>query len=108
MNSPKEYVRTDEHGVKRVSNTRVMLDSILAGFHQGHSPESIQQQYPSLSLEEVYGTITYYLANQSEVNEYLQRQQRIWQQERERAAQRESSVLQRMRGLKKEGVSTES
>ena len=40
-----------------------MLDSVVAAFHQGHSAETIAQQYPALSLEEIYGAITYYLAN---------------------------------------------
>jgi len=47
----------DETGVYRIGNTRVMLDSVLAGFQQGHSAETIRQQYPALSLEEVYGSI---------------------------------------------------
>lgn len=55
----EEYVREDDHGVLRVGTTRVMLDSLLAGFQQGYSPETIQQQFPSLSLEEIYGAITY-------------------------------------------------
>ena len=47
------YVRKDDHGVLRVGETRVMLDSVVAGFHQGHSAETIAQQYPALTLEEV-------------------------------------------------------
>jgi uncharacterized protein (DUF433 family) len=53
MNEEKRYVRVDEHGAMRIGNSRVMLDSIVAGFEQGHSPETLQQQYPALSLEEV-------------------------------------------------------
>jgi uncharacterized protein (DUF433 family) len=59
MSEEKSYVRVDEHGVLRVSDTRVMLDSVIAAFQQGHSPETIRQQYPALSLEEVYGSITH-------------------------------------------------
>jgi hypothetical protein len=54
----KQYVRVDEQGVMRVGTTRVMLDALVAGFEQGHAPETIQQQFPALSLEEVYGAIT--------------------------------------------------
>ena len=67
MNEERQYVRVDEPGVMRIGNSRVMLDSIVAGFEQGHSPETLQQQYPTLSLEEVYGAITYYLAHPDEV-----------------------------------------
>ena len=57
MQLAKSYVRQDEHGVLRIGDTRVMLDSVIAAFHQGHSAETIAQQYPALQLEEVYGAI---------------------------------------------------
>ena len=69
------YVRTDEHGVMRVGNTRVSLDSVVIPFQNGDAPESIRSQYPSLTLEQVYGAITYYLAHKPEVDEYLRRQE---------------------------------
>jgi uncharacterized protein (DUF433 family) len=97
----KLYVRVDEHGVLRVGNTRVMLDSIVAGFMQGHSAETIQQQYPSVSLEEVYGAIAWYLAHVDEVSQYLTRQHAVWSDGREEAAKRPSPVVQRLRALQK-------
>jgi uncharacterized protein (DUF433 family) len=77
MNAEKRYVRVDEHGAMRIGNSRVVLDSMVAGFEQGHSPETLQQQYPRLSLEEVYGAITYYLAHTDEVRAYLKRQDEV-------------------------------
>ena len=32
MSEEKHYVRLDEHGVMRIGTSRVMLDSIVAGF----------------------------------------------------------------------------
>jgi uncharacterized protein (DUF433 family) len=93
----KSYVCQDEHGVMRVGNTRVMLDSVVAAFAQGHSAETIAQQYPSLSLEEVYGAIAYYLANKDEVDHYLRRQDDVWKQWRDRAEGIASPVLRRLR-----------
>ena len=97
MNQEKRYVRVDENGVYRVGDTRVMLDSVLAAFHQGHSPETIQQQYPALTLEDVYGSITFYLAHQEEVNAYLQRQQVVWDNWRALTEQKSSPVFERIR-----------
>ena len=51
-----------------VKGTRVSLDSIVYSFKDGESPETIRQNFPSLTLEQVYGAIAFYLANQSEVN----------------------------------------
>ena len=97
MSQIKSYVRVDENNVYRVGATRVMLDSVIAGFQQGHSPETIRQQYPALTLEEVYGSIAYYLANWDEVNTYLQRQDALWEQSRSRSERESSLVTERLR-----------
>jgi hypothetical protein len=76
-----------------------MLDSVVAGFHQGHSAETIAQQYPALLLEEVYGAIAYYLANRAEVDQYLRRQDEVWKQARDKASAVGSPVVQRLRSL---------
>jgi uncharacterized protein (DUF433 family) len=99
MNEEKLYVRLDEHGAMRIGNIRVMLDSIVVGFEQGHSPETLQQQYPTLSLEEVYGAITYYLAHTDEVHAYHKRQDELWEAWRTKSATRSSPVVQRLRAL---------
>jgi uncharacterized protein (DUF433 family) len=97
MPATRIYVRQDEHGVLRVGDTRVMLDSVVVAFQQGHSAETIVRQYPALSLEEVYGAIAHYLANQVEVDEYLRRQHELWKQSREKANAATSPVVERMR-----------
>jgi uncharacterized protein (DUF433 family) len=101
MTPPKSYVRFDEHGVARVGETRVMFDSVVAGFQQGHSPETIQQQYPALSLEEVYGAIVCYLANRAEFEQYFARQEKVWEEWRAKAAAQESAVVQRLRAVRR-------
>ncbi len=85
----------------RVGPLGVSLDSVVIAFQQGYSAETIQQLYPALSLEEVYGAIAFYLANRDEVHPYLERQDRLWDEVRERAAQNPSSVVQRLRALNK-------
>ncbi len=92
-----EYVFTDEHGVMRVGQTRVMLDSVLASFVEGCSAETIVQQYPALSLEEVYGAITFYLGNRETVDPYLARQDAVWSRAREAVDQSASPVVARLR-----------
>lgn len=91
------HIREDEDGVRRVGNSRVMLDSIVAAFQQGFCAETIAQQYPALLLEEVYGAITYYLANREIVDQYLQQQDRLWKAERAKADQIPIAVVQRIR-----------
>jgi len=92
MSDEKSYVCVDENGVLRVGQTRVMLDSVIAAFQDEHSPETIRQQFPALSLEQVYGSIAYYLAHVEEVHAYLQRQASVWKQWRTRALQHGNPV----------------
>jgi uncharacterized protein (DUF433 family) len=99
MQPARIYVREDEHGALRVGDSRVMLDSVVVAFHLGHSAETIAQQYPALTLEEVYGAITYYLANQVDVDQYLRKQDEVWNQWREKANAIESPVIQRLRDI---------
>jgi uncharacterized protein (DUF433 family) len=49
------------------------LDSIIAAFNRGAPSETVRRSFPLLTLEEVYGAITYYLAHENEIDEYLQR-----------------------------------
>ena len=97
MPDQNDYVNVDEQGVMRVGKPRVMLDSVIAAFRQGHSPETIRAQYPSLSLEEVYGAITYCLAHAEEVAAYLERQDEVWKREKARAEQNAPAVVKRLR-----------
>ena len=104
MSESKDYVRIDETGVYRVGTTRVMLDSIVAAFHQGHSAETIRQQYPALTLEEVYGTIAFNLAHAAEIDDYLKRQDAVWKLWLTRSEEHPSPVIERLRALTKAGA----
>ena len=82
----KEYVEKRD-GAYRISGTRVSLDSVVYAFLRGASPESIAQSFPSLTLEEVYGAIAFYLGHQSEVEAYLEEGDREFEALRQRARQ---------------------
>jgi uncharacterized protein (DUF433 family) len=73
----KEYIE-QRCGNYYVVGTRISLDSIVHAFRRGESPESICQNFELLRLEEVYGAIAYYLANQADIDAYLIRQNEMW------------------------------
>ncbi len=77
----KEYIQQRE-GNYYVAGTRISLDSIVHAFRRGESPEAICQNFELLRLEEVYGAIAYYLANQADIDSYLTRQNENWEQGR--------------------------
>lgn len=104
MTEPKSYVRTDKYDVLRVGQTRISLDSVVYAYQAGHTAEAIQQQYPALTLEEVYGAIAYYLANREDVLRYLEKQERIWDEQQRLAEQNPSPVIERLRALRAESL----
>jgi uncharacterized protein (DUF433 family) len=73
----KEYIE-ERDGNYYVGGTRISLDSIVHAFRRGESPETICQNFELLRLEEVYGAIAYYLANQADIDTYLIRQNEKW------------------------------
>ena len=62
-----EYVEQRDGGYY-VAGARVSLDSIVYAFRGGESPETIQQNFPSRTLEQVYGAIAFYLGRQTEID----------------------------------------
>lgn len=57
--------------VPRVGKSRVTLDTIIGAFLDGTSAEGITEQYPSVSLGDVYSVIAYYLSHTGLVDAYL-------------------------------------
>ncbi len=62
-----EYIE-QRNGGFYVAGARVSLDSIVYSFKAGDSPETIRQNFSSLTLEQVYGAIAFYLAHEQEVD----------------------------------------
>jgi uncharacterized protein (DUF433 family) len=100
MAEAKSYTRVDEFGVIRVGKTRVAIDGVIHAFLEGQSPEAIRRSYQSLSLEEVYGAIAYYLANRADLDAYVLRQRAEWEKLREEQDRNPPPVIQRLRALR--------
>ena len=68
MSGPYVEQRDGGYWIRR---TRVSLDSVVYAFLAGQTAESIAQSFPVLSLEQVYGAVAFYLANRSDIDDYL-------------------------------------
>ena len=56
----------------RIKGTRIGIESILYEYiHRGQSAEAIAETFYTLSLDQVYATILYYLRNKESVEAYL-------------------------------------
>jgi uncharacterized protein (DUF433 family) len=54
-------------GRVRLAGTRVTVNQIVVWYKQGYGPEEIADQYPQLTLAQVYAALTYYHANRGEI-----------------------------------------
>lgn len=65
---------TDEHGRVRIANTRVTINSVIACYQHGDTPERIHEGFPTVSLADIYAVVTYYLNNRDEIDAFLHKQ----------------------------------
>jgi uncharacterized protein (DUF433 family) len=72
----KDYVER-RHGSIYLIASRVPLAIIVHDFQNGDTPEAIQSNFPTLTLEQVYGAITFYLANKEEVEKDMAERSRV-------------------------------
>ncbi|HEY9876647.1 MAG TPA: DUF433 domain-containing protein [Candidatus Obscuribacterales bacterium] len=93
--STKQYIEERE-GCYRIVGKRVSLDSIVYAFLTGQSPESIVQSFPVLTLEEVYGAITFYLANRTAIDAYLSEGEQLFEKLRQQAKENNSLIYQKL------------
>src|SRR5437762_7736445 len=75
----------------RITGTRVSLDSVVYDYLSGLSPEAIADNFDTLSLEQVYGAITFYLSHRDEVDRHLMHNRAKFDARRKQA--RESNPL---------------
>jgi uncharacterized protein (DUF433 family) len=85
----------------RVKGHRIGIETILDAYlHEGLVAEQIQGTYPTLTLEEVYATILYYLHNRDQVEEYLASWAQYCDQVEVQARQEPSPAAQRLLALR--------
>lgn len=54
-------------GRLRIDGTRITVNQIVALYQRGYAAEEIADQYPHLTLAQVYTALAYYHANRAEV-----------------------------------------
>ena len=94
MDTP--YVEQRDQGYW-ITGERVSLDSIVLAFLDGLSPETIALEcFSTLSLEQIYGAIAYYLRHKREIDEYLERSDVDFESFRQSLHQSEPNFVQRL------------
>jgi len=90
------YVDRNARGTLIISGSRVSVGSVVHAFGAGETPETICQAYPSLTLEQVYGAIAYYLAHRDQVDAELAAQETEASRLREGARTRNADLRSRL------------
>jgi uncharacterized protein (DUF433 family) len=105
----EDYFEFEKHMTKfgeveriRIKGHRISIEHVIEHHRQGLQPaEIVSKVYPTLTLEEVYATITYYLHNQAEVDAYMARGEQIAEAYYQEYLQQEPpEVVKRLRALR--------
>jgi uncharacterized protein (DUF433 family) len=84
----------------RVKGTRVGIETILADYLElGLSPEEIAARYRTLTLEQVYATLTYYWHDRDRVDAYLRAVDEEMARQRREQDEHPSPAIERLRQL---------
>jgi uncharacterized protein (DUF433 family) len=88
-------------GVYNAAGTRVSLDSMVYAFLSGQSAEAIAHAFPVLNLEQVYGAITYYLAQRDNHERYLESRRQDFDTARQAARDADPMFYQKLADAKR-------
>ena len=91
----------------RIKGSRIGIETILHEYIYCHqSPEVISQIYPSLTLEQIYATILYYLQNPETITQYMADWLKHCQQGAKQQDENPPDYVLRLRQLKAQRVKT--
>lgn len=86
-----------------IAGTRVSLDSVVLAFLDGLSPEAIAAEcFPTLTLAQVYGAITYYLAHRVQIDAYLTRSENDFEAFRHIANEADSAFSHKLAEVRRQ------
>jgi uncharacterized protein (DUF433 family) len=88
----------------RIKGHRIGIESILYEYiYRAQTAEEIAKRFDTLTLEEVYATILYYLHNKEAVSKYVADWMEYGRRSREEDRQKHPEFYEKMRRLKAEG-----
>ena len=84
----------------RLKGHRIGIDDVLKYYLQGYCAEEILTELPTLNLEKIYATLTYYHHNRPKIDAYLLRLARQRERRYQEWAANPSPLIQRLRMAK--------
>lgn len=87
----------------RIKGHRIGIESVLYEYiYRERTPEQIARRFSTLTLEQVYATILYYLHHKETIDRYIADWLEFSRQAREEQARKHPEWIEKMRRLKSE------
>jgi uncharacterized protein (DUF433 family) len=85
----------------RIKGSRIGIETVLYDYiHRERTAEEIAKSYPTISLEQIYATILYYLHNKEQVSAYLGDWLEHGEWMREEQSRNPSPVMLKLRAIR--------
>jgi uncharacterized protein (DUF433 family) len=84
----------------RFRGHRIGIDTVLSYYLDGYTPEEIAANLPTLSLESIHASITYYHHNRPQIDIYLSELSNWREQRYQEWCRTPSTVVQRLQKIK--------
>ena len=93
-----DFLRPDDI---RIRGHRIGIESVLYEYvYRSRTPEEIAKQFETLTLDQVYATILYYLRNQEQIRRYLADWLEFGRSAREKQRRDAPEFVEKMRRLR--------
>ncbi|WP_035800142.1 DUF433 domain-containing protein [Crocosphaera chwakensis] len=84
----------------RIKGHRIGIEDVLKYYLQGYSAEEIISELPTLNLEKIYATLTYYYQNKQYLDNYLLHLEEKREQNYQEWLTKPSPLIERLREAK--------
>lgn len=92
----------------RIKGHRIGIENVLYEYiYREKTPKELAVRFDSLTLEEIYATILYYLHNKEQVDKYIVDWLEFGRRAREEQDRNPPPVIRRLRALRTEQIAAE-
>jgi uncharacterized protein (DUF433 family) len=92
----------------RIKGHRIGIESILYEYiHRAQTPEEIAKRFPTLTLDQIYATILYYLRNKQKIAAYMTAWLEHGERMRAEQARNPTPAMLRLRKIRAEQLAAE-
>jgi uncharacterized protein (DUF433 family) len=75
-----DFLTQDSHGYIHLAGHRIGLRHVMEFYRDRYTPEMLHEQFPTVPLPLIHKVIAFYLANQAEVDAYIEACQKTIEQ----------------------------